>query len=89
MEETTPATKEPILKSPSLDKNKNSTTISTPVTTTTTSSVAANQKNNNYTNNNNNNAAVSPSANDTNPIRNPTRKKTKMTDEEILGSFTV
>lgn len=85
MEESATATKEPILKSPSLDKNKNSTPITTPVTTTTSS--VPNHKNNNYTNNNNNNATVSPSANDTqysvNQTRNSTRKK-KMTDEEIL-----
>lgn len=73
---------EPALKSPSFDKNKNSTTTITPVTTTAS---VANHKNIN--NNNNNNAAVSPSANDmqysVNQTRNSTRKK-KMSDEEIL-----
>jgi p21-activated kinase 1 len=75
---------EPSLKSPTLDKNKNSTTTITPVTTTAS---VANHKNNNHNLNNNNNAAVSPSANDVqysvNQTRNSTRKK-KMSDEEIL-----
>ena len=83
--------KEPIIKSPSLDKNKNSTSTVTPVTTT--SSFSTNKINNNSSSNNNinnNNAAVSPSsANDLhysvnqNQTRSSTRKK-KMTDEEIL-----
>lgn len=82
MEDASTTTKESNIKSPSLDKNKNSTTTITPVTTT--SSVANNKINNN---NNNNNATVSSSGNDmqysVNQTRNSTRKK-KMTDEEIL-----
>lgn len=67
------------LKSPTLDKNKNSTAILTPPATTTTT-------NNNTTTANINSTVTSPTGN-IEPPPNQTRssaKKKKMTDEEIL-----
>lgn len=68
------------LKSPTLDKNKNSTILTPPAMTTTT--------NNNTATANINTTVTSPTGNTEPPPPNQTRtsakKKTKMTDEEIL-----